>query len=205
MPLYAFSLFLPSIVASLGWDTSVVRAQLMSVPPYAVGALFTVLVGLVADRTRARGACNVAVSVLAVVGFAMLLASDRAQVQYAGTFLAALGIYPCIANTITWMANNVEGVYKRGVVLGFVIGWGNLNGVVSSNIYFRGPRYREGHAVVLAYLALFLLGGSVVNTLLLRRENGKRDRGERDASVAGLSPKEIEQLGDLRPDFRYTV
>lgn len=69
-----------------------------------------------------------AMAVLGVIGFSMLLGSGNPHIQYGGTFLGALGIYPCIANTITWTANNVEGVYKRGIVLGFVIGWGNLNG-----------------------------------------------------------------------------
>ncbi|KAH6619397.1 major facilitator superfamily domain-containing protein [Chaetomium sp. MPI-SDFR-AT-0129] len=205
MPLYAFSLFLPTIISNLGWNTSVVRAQLMSVPPYAAAAILTVAIGFLADRTRARGLCNICVSVLGVAGFAMLLGSEKPAVQYAGTFLAALGIYPCISNTITWVANNVEGVYKRGVVLGFVIGWGNLNGIVSSNIYFHDPRYPEGHGVIAAYLALFLLGGSVLMTILLRLENRRRQRGERDHWVEGLSQTEIEKLGDQRPDFLYTV
>jgi hypothetical protein len=43
-------------------------------------------------------------------------------VKYAGVFLGAMGIYPCIANTISWCSNNIEGVYKRGVTLGIVIG-----------------------------------------------------------------------------------
>jgi MFS family permease len=205
MPLYAFSLFLPTIINNLGWNTSVVRSQLMSVPPYVTAAILTVAIGFIADRTRARGLCNIVVSVMAVAGFAMLLGTDDPAVQYAGTFLAALGIYPCISNTISWVANNVEGVYKRGVVLGFVIGWGNLNGIVSSNVYFNGPRYPEGHAVMIAYLTLFLFGGSVLMTVLLRRENAKRQRGERDHWVQGLTEKEVEKLGDQRPDFIYTV
>ncbi|KAK4129087.1 MFS general substrate transporter [Parathielavia appendiculata] len=205
MPLYAFSLFLPTIISNLGWNTSVVRSQLMSVPPYAAAALLTVVIGVVADRTRARGLCNILVSVLAVAGFAMLLGTDNSAVQYAGTFLAALGIYPCISNTISWVANNVEGVYKRGVVLGFVIGWGNLNGIVSSNVYFDSPRFSQGHSVMIGYLAVCLFGGSVVMSLLLRRENAKRRRGGRDYWVQGLTEKEIEKLGDQRPDFVYTV
>lgn len=36
-----------------------------------------------------------------------------------------------ISNTVTWCSNNVEGAYKRGVTIGIVIGWGNLQGVVS--------------------------------------------------------------------------
>ena len=61
-----------------------------------------------------------------IAGFAMLLGSTDPHVKYAGVFLGAMGIYPCIPNTISWAANNVEGVYKRGVTLGFVIGWVSL-------------------------------------------------------------------------------
>lgn len=67
-----------------------------------------------------------------IAGFAMLLGSADPHAQYGGTFLGAMGIYPCISNIITWTANNVEGVYKRGITLGFVISWGNLNGEFSS-------------------------------------------------------------------------
>jgi predicted MFS family arabinose efflux permease len=203
--LYAFSLFTPSIINALGYRST--TANLLSVPPYAAAAVVTILVGWTADRSRQRGYCNMATSLSAIVGFAMLLGSSKPGVQYAGVFLGAIGIYPCVANTISWAANNVEGVYKRGVTLGFVIGWGNLNGVVSSNIY-RGrekPKYTSGHAVVLAYLVLWLLGGSIVTRFLLARENGKRQRGERDGWVEGKSADEIEALGDKRPDFIYML
>jgi hypothetical protein len=116
-----------------------------------------------------------------------------------------MGIYPCIANTISWMSNNIEGVYKRGVVLGIMIGWGNLNGIVSSNIYFNAPRYLEGHSIVMAYMIACLLGGSVLMTLLLRRENAARRAGKRDHWTEGMSEKEAEKLGDKRPDFFYTI
>jgi len=52
--------------------------------------------------------------------------------------------------------------------------------------------------VVLAYLVVFLLGGSTLQYLLLRRENAKRLAGKRDAWIAGKSEKEIELLGDRR-------
>lgn len=103
--------------------------------------------------------------------------------------------------------NSSSGVYKRGVSLGIIIGWGNLNGIVSSNIY-RGkdsPRFYPGHGTVLAYLVIFLLGGSILQYLLLQRENTKRRRGDRDHWIEGLSAEEIEHLGDKRPDFIYTM
>ena len=205
VPLYAFSIFLPSIIRDLGWGTSVVQTQLYSVPPYVAAALLTVLVGWLADRTRTRGVYNIASSLVGSAGFAMLLATRNPGVQYAGTFLGALGIYPCISNTITWIANNVEGVYRRGVILGFVIGWGNLNGIVSSNIYFSPPHYTEGHGIVLAFLLVFLSGGSALMTVLLRLENRRRRLGKRDGWVEGKTEQEIKDLGDLRPDFVYTT
>jgi len=203
--LYAFSLFLPTIIKQLGYSST--RAQLLTVPPYIVAAVLTIVVGFVADRTGQRGLCNIAVSFFGIAGFAMLLGSGDPHVQYAGTYLGAMGIYPCVANTISWTANNVEGVYKRGITLGFVIGWGNLNGIVSSNIYRAAdsPRYKPGHGVVLGYETLFLFGGSVLQYLLLKRENAKRRRGERDYWIEGKSEAEIETLGDKRPDFIYTL
>ncbi|KAM3077548.1 hypothetical protein ACMFMG_006885 [Clarireedia jacksonii] len=203
MPLYAFSLFLPTIISQMGYTTT--RAQLLSVPPYAVAAIFTIVIGFVADRTRQRGLCNIATSFLGIAGFAMLLGSQVAGVKYAGTFLAALGIYPCIPNTISWISNNIEGSYKRGIVLGFMIGWGNFNGIVSSNVYFQKPKYTVGHATGMAYMIVCLLGGSILMHILLRRENAKRRAGERDHLVQGLTEQEKIALGDERPDFIYTI
>ncbi|KAL4748847.1 hypothetical protein BDW72DRAFT_205268 [Aspergillus terricola var. indicus] len=203
--LYAFSLFVPTIINQLGY--SGIRSQLLSVPPYAAAAIVTVAVGFIADRTRQRGICNILVSFLGITGFAMLLGAKSAGARYAGTFLGAMGIYPAISNTISWTSNNVEGVYKRGVTLGFVIGWGNLNGIVSSNIY-RGedaPDFYPGHGTVLAYLVLFQFGGSLLQYIFLRRENAKRRQGERDHWVEGMEQSEIQALGDRRPDFIYTL
>jgi hypothetical protein len=206
MPLYAFSLFLPTIIKNMGGGKySPTHSQLLSVPPYACAVVLTISVGFLADRTRQRGVCNIVVSMIGVVGFGMLLGSADPHVQYTGCFLGALGIYPCIANTISWISNNIEGVYKRGIVLGFVIGWGNINGVVSSNIYFKAPRFKAGHGVVMGYMLVFLFGGSILMTFLLRGENAARRAGKRDYLVEGLSEKEAEKLGDKRPDFIYTV
>ena len=203
--LYAFSLFLPTILQQLGYTST--KANLLSVPPYAVAAVFTVLIGWIADRTKQRGLCNIIMSIFGIVGFSMLLGSGKPGIQYAGTFLGAMGIYPCIANTISWASNNLEGVYKRGVTLGFVIGWGNLNGVVSSNIYRTKdkPRFKLGHGVVLAYLTLFLFGGSIVTRILLAWENKKRKSGARDVWAEGKSEVEVHEMGDERPDFIYRL
>jgi MFS family permease len=205
MPLYAFSMFLPSIIHDLGWDTTVVQSQLLSVPPYILASAVTIFVGYAADKAKRRGIFNIIAGIVGATGFTMLLVSREPVVRYAATILGAIGIYPCIPNTISWTANNVEGVYKRGIVLGFVIGWGNLNGIVSSNIYWNKPHYLEGHAVVLGYMIAFLVGCSLLMSLLLSRENRMRRSGKRDDWTIAKTQLEVKQMGDRRPDFLYTV
>ena len=65
-PLYAFSLFLPTITKSMGYKSTV--AQLLSVPPYAAAAVLTISVGAFADRTRQRGACNIICAFIGMAG-----------------------------------------------------------------------------------------------------------------------------------------
>lgn len=146
------------------------------------------------------------------------------MLRQAGTFFGAMGIYPTIPNDLSWAANNVEGSYKRGVLLGIVVGAGNINGrypqmtrnckltafpvgIVSSNIYIQSekPRYRTGHSVVLAYLILFQFCGTLFIRTKLARENKKRRNGERDYLLEGKTEDEIVVAGDKRPDFMYTL
>lgn len=207
MPLYSFSLFLPTIIQNMSFTSpdAVIKNQLLSVPPYVLAALLTIVVGFWSDRSGRRAIFNICCAPVSMAGFIMLIATDNAPVQYAGAFLGALGIYPAISLTIAWVANNVEGVYKRGIVLGFVIGWGNINGVVSSNIYFSAPRFYEGHGIIIGYLFCCMFLGSILYAVLLARENKARRQGLRDHLAEGKTAKEIDALGDNRPDFMYTI
>lgn len=93
----------------------------------------------------------------------------------------------------------------------------------SYNKTFANSRDRPGHAVVMAYMIVFLLGGSALQYVLLRAENAKRLAGKRHVWVAGKGQKEIDALGDkqyvqpfltdsecllkisCRPGFLYTL
>jgi len=59
-PLYSFSLFLPTIIKGLEYEND--KAQLMSVPPYAVACIFCISAGWLADKSGQRGiymvSCN---------------------------------------------------------------------------------------------------------------------------------------------------
>ena len=58
---------------------------------------------------------------------------------------------------------------------------------------------------MLAYLTIFLLGGSILQYSLLKKENKKRKAGGRDYWAEGKTEKEVEALGDMRPGFIYTL
>ncbi|KAF4982420.1 hypothetical protein FZEAL_1938 [Fusarium zealandicum] len=207
MPLYSFSVFLPTIIQNMAFTdkNSIIKNQLLSVPPYALAAIVTVCVGIYSDRINKRGIFNLCAAPIGLAGFIMLVASTNPAVQYTGCFLGTLGIYPVIPITISWVANNVEGVYKRGITLGFVIGWGNLNGVVSSNVFINAPRFYEGHGTILGFMFCGVFGGSLLMYAMLARENRKRLAGERDYLVEGKTEQEIHEMGDKRPDFIYTL
>jgi MFS family permease len=85
-------------------------------------------VGWLADKYERRGIFNISFAIIGIIGFLMLAVSNSVGLSYFAVFLGAGGMYPCIANTITWVSNNCDGVYRRGITIGGVIAWGNMNG-----------------------------------------------------------------------------
>ena len=61
------------------------RAQLLSVPPYAVAATMTILVGWVGDRTRQRGILNMIVVSIGIAGFIMVSIVERRTADFRHT------------------------------------------------------------------------------------------------------------------------
>ncbi|KAI0050670.1 MFS general substrate transporter [Auriscalpium vulgare] len=217
-PLFAFSLFTPTILNELGFKAT--AANLLSVPVYAWACIMTCVIGFLGDRLGQRGYINLALFGTGLVGYIILIASRNAAVSYFAVYLAAASIYPTIPNSVAWVSSNVEGSYKRSAVLGMAIGFGNLNGAVTSNVYRSKdkPWYSLGHGIVLAYIGIGFFC-SLAYMLLLRRENGLRERGARDEVIAGVDNKfadvrngEYESVEDARRDkgdmwsgFRYTL
>ncbi|KAF5374740.1 hypothetical protein D9758_000400 [Tetrapyrgos nigripes] len=244
-PLYAFSLFLPTIINQVftanaffcaeklktviqdlpplrqiyylvnyvAYTSSNVLASdnLPTVPPYIWGCFMTIVIGLLGDHMKNRRAyVSLALFGTGLIGYIILICSRTPGLSYFAVFLGASAIYPSIrtyllpvpsvishssrfrlANNVAWVAGNVEGAYKRSVTLGMAIGFGNINGAVTANIYRAtdAPWYTMGHAIVLAYIALGFIC-VLLFRILLQRENARRDRGERDEVIDGFdNPK----------------
>lgn len=86
--LYAFSLFLPTILSTLGYSPT--PANLLSVPVYTVASIFTIAVGYWADRIQSRGWFNIISLTIGAIGYIILIASRNAKLSYFATYLSAL-------------------------------------------------------------------------------------------------------------------
>ena len=178
LPLYTLSLFLPTIINELGYTAA--QAQLLTVPPYAVATILTVVVAILAEKTHRRSPFILASTSLAIIGYIILLtaSTQKPGVAYTGTIFAAAGIYPSCAIVLSWATANVSGQSKRATATAMTITIGNLGAVLGTQLYRpkTSPRWYLGHGFALGYLVANL---GVTGTLwyALRAENrSKRER-----------------------------
>ncbi|KAF5373924.1 hypothetical protein D9758_000869 [Tetrapyrgos nigripes] len=178
LPLYTLSLFLPTIIKDLGYTTA--KAQLLSVPPYALATVLTVLVAITSQRLRIHAPFIIASALTGIIGYSILLGNTnptgRPGVSYLGTFFAAAGIYPATALTLSWPSMNVAGQTKRAVACALQISVGNLGAVLGTQLYRPkwSPEYVVGHSMALGYLVANAVIASLL-WIILARENRKRE------------------------------
>ncbi|TKA69932.1 hypothetical protein B0A49_07127 [Cryomyces minteri] len=204
-PLYSISLFLPTIVKTLGYTNN--TAQLMTVPPYIVACFFCITGGVLSDRTQQRGLFMIGFCLMAITGFIMLLASSNFIVKYIGCFFAVAGVYSNVPQGVAWNGNNIGGSVKRGVGIAMHVGFGNLGGVISGFIYLSkySPLYKLGHATLIGFLTMSCTLCCFM-TFYLRRENARRDAEFKRPEEYSTEEKALERgKGDNASFFRYTV
>jgi MFS family permease len=193
LPLYTLSLFLPTIISKLGYTAA--HAQLLTVPPYAVATILTVIVAALAEKTHKRAPFIIASSSFAIVGYIILLTAPTSKpgVSYLGTIFAAAGIYPSTAIVLSWPAANVSGQSKRTTATAMTMTIGNLGAVLRTQLYRpnTSPRCHLGHGFALGYLCCNIL----VNVLwaCLRKENAKKREREANGEVADEGPVKSDE------------
>ncbi|KAF3004938.1 hypothetical protein E8E13_007385 [Curvularia kusanoi] len=200
---YAGSFFVPTIVKELGYTSSM--AQIRSIPIFVVATITAVIAAYISDRVRNRYWLTMFGLVVASTGYVMLLAQDNlsAGVKYFALFLIVPGGYITQPIVLVWMSNLVSGHYKRSVSSACQVGFGNLGGIVASNVFFKkeAPKYPTGYGISLGML--WICGAACTALLfLVKIENKKRDRGERDWR---LEEPDADNLGDDHPHFRFTT
>jgi MFS family permease len=223
-PFYSLALFTPSIIKALGYTNA--NANLLSVPPYVLGFITTLLTAFASDKLKIRGPFLIGWMSLVVVGYIILISHVSVGVKYFAIFLTVAGVSPSIATAITWIANNFGPIYTRAAAMGFFFTIGNSAGLISSNVYptHTAPRFIEGHAVAIGFAGMAIICAITLH-ISHKRENDRRDRvygyvnpNGSDASpnnmseenkakwgLQGMSDIDIIELGDSHPAYRYIL
>ncbi|KAF9960689.1 hypothetical protein BGZ72_006259 [Mortierella alpina] len=206
MPVSGVVLFLPSLVADMGFQAT--TAQLLTVPVYMVAACTSLIIPWWSDRIHVRGTFVIFVPIMALVGFTVLAIAPWTWVRYAAVILALAGMAPTAAVLTSWLTNNCVGHSKRATSLAMLVSAGSLSSMAGTQVYRANdaPRYQKGHIVMACSIFLLILTAITFRSLLAR-ENRRRD----DNLTKGLtlvqfmSEGHLNDLGDMHPNFRYTL
>lgn len=213
---YATALFVPTIVNSLGY--SGIDSQVQSIPIWIVAAVVCFLTAVLSDKTKHRYGYMMFGIVFASIGYTILLcqgplkdpqthkaAGLHVKVRYMAVYFVTTGVYMVQPFAIVWVANNLGGHYKRAIGLAFMVGFGNIGGIIASNIFVQAqaPRFFVGYGVSLGML-IFCGIMSTVFAAGLVMENKKRQRGERDDRLS-LPEDVLGNMGDDDPRFRFSL
>ncbi|KAL1871630.1 hypothetical protein Daus18300_004630 [Diaporthe australafricana] len=145
--------FLPAILTGMGFTS--VNAQGLTAPPYFLAFLVCIASTYAGDRTQQRGLMIGGLSLVGCAGYVMLAASRSVGVRYAGVFLAAAGVFPAIANILSWLLNNQRSDTKRGVGIAVMNIIGQCGPLLGTRVFPKseGPYYTKGMAVCAAFMA----------------------------------------------------
>ncbi|KAI0205195.1 putative MFS transporter [Astrocystis sublimbata] len=163
VPFSSLSLFTPSITAGLGYGD--LRAQLMTVPPYAVAYVIQIFVSWSADHFNERGLHSAGCALLGAVGFLVsaVLPPDSYVGRYVGLIIAASGAFACIPPLLGWLSSNIFSTASVGMAIALNIGLGGAPGQIVGVFIYKSDEvnrgYPTGHWTNAALLFAVAVGG----------------------------------------------
>ena len=222
------SFFLPTIIRTIYPGRTTVEQQLLTVPPYVVGAFFLLLVSWLATRFNTRQVFIFFSAPTVMAGYAILLGSMNANVRYAAIFLTASAAFfggslcnaQCSVNTVSDTARSVAiGTNGKLCILGpgscvpplmhttLIVMFGYLGGLVATWTYlpWDGPMYPIGNGLNLAVSGAIGVA-SIGGFIWMKMDNKRRDErtpAEKEELLAGMTQEEIGNLDWKHPDFRW--
>ncbi|KAI2466037.1 MFS general substrate transporter [Annulohypoxylon bovei var. microspora] len=144
-PFSSLSLFTPSITAGLGYQE--LRAQLMTVPPYAVAYVVQILTSWSADHFNARGLHSAAMATVGAVGFlaSAVLPEDAYASRYGCLIVAASGAFACIPPLLGWLSSNIFSTASVGLAIALNIGLGGAPGQIVGVWIYKADEAKKGY------------------------------------------------------------
>ncbi|RDW85517.1 hypothetical protein BP5796_03842 [Coleophoma crateriformis] len=164
VPFSSLSLFTPSITAGLGFEN--LESQLMTVPPYAVAYVVTILVSWSADHFNARALHSAALSTIGACAFlaSALLPPTAYMHRYGCLIVACSGAFACIPPLLGWLSSNLHTTGAVGLAIALNISFGAPGQITGVWIYTANEAkkgYPTGHWVN-AGMLFFVAAGCVL-------------------------------------------
>jgi len=196
--------FLPTIVRTIYPEKTVVDQQLFTVPPYIVGAFFTIIIPLASRYTDRRQIFIICCYPIVIIGYIMFLAVETAKVRYAATFLCCLAVFAMGPMTNAQVSANVVSDTARSSAIGMNVMMGNIGGLISTWAFlpFDGPNYPIGNGINLAAGASVVLIATV-GLFFMKWDNKRRESRSVEEELAGMSQHDIQDLDWKHPAFRW--
>ncbi|KAF4850533.1 putative transporter [Colletotrichum siamense] len=209
VPNFGMKFTMPQIIKNMGYTSS--NAQLLTIPPYIVGAISAYVSSSLSDRFKWRMPFIVFAQVLVLISFAILFSKaeniqENIPACYFAIFLASIGFYPINPGGNAWTVNNLAGPTKRAQGIAYMICLGSIGGIVGSFIYREdeSPKYPTGFGSSFAFAGLGVVACFVLE-FLFWNINRKRDKFTEEEIRAKYSDDELQMMGDRSPLFRYTL
>jgi MFS family permease len=198
--------FLPTIIRTIYPDRRVVIQQLFTVPPYIVGACFTLFIPYLSWKFDRRAIFMIISTPLTMTGYIMFLASTNPHVRYGATFLIASSTFAYGALSSSHVSANVVSDNARSAAIATNAMFGCVGGLISTWSYldFDKPHYRIGNGLNLGTSSMILVVASLM-MVWMERSNKRRESKDVDAELAGLTQKQIQDLDWRHPGFRWRL
>lgn len=203
VPLQSVGLFLPQIVAALGYNT--VKTNLYTVAPNITGAVALVILAFSSDICRIRFPFIALAFILTVIGFIIFATVPlTSSAAYYSCFMMTWGLSAPSVLLSTWYNNNVAHEGKRIMLTSVGVPLANAMGLISSNIFL--DKDKPKYIPALATTAAFGAAGAVISLSLgayMFFYNKIRDRKDGRRLMARDIPTEKLRLGPQSATFRW--
>ena len=202
IPSYGYAYFAPTIIKYLGYTSW--SANEHSIYPWILAWGFTCILSIASDKARLRLPFALFSCIIAIVGFAMVMASEDYKVKYAGCFLAVTGLYSAMPAVVCLFSLNFAGHRNKSVGTSTIVGFGNIGGIISPWLFPNtdAPNYHTGMVVSIFFVALSFVVTCLYTLYTVRMNKLKQTPDYREKwALKDERTKLID--GDLNPDFKY--
>ncbi|KAI9048038.1 hypothetical protein LZ554_007836 [Drepanopeziza brunnea f. sp. 'monogermtubi'] len=205
VPLNSVNLFLPQIVARLGY--SKVKTNLYTVAPNVTGAVMLLILAFTSDCTRRRGPFITLGFLFTFCGmliYATIDVLDHTNLAYFATFMMCWGTSAPSVLLSTWYNNNTPHEGRRVVLTSVGVPLANVMGLVSSNIFTAdsAPKYIPALVTTAAFGATGALLAGLMS-LYMVIDNQRRDRKLGQKLDIRDVPTHLLRDGPSVPEFRW--